>query len=245
MADAYTETLEEVTADVSALLAQTLEEALLAQYLSQITGPVSKAATDRARALAKEAASSLLRDFTKTQLNSMGEAIATGLEQGKGPREIARMLTDVQGLDPQRAARLEKVREYLESSDLSNDALEKAVERERQKLLRDRRETIARTEARKATSEAREVEALGRGAKWKHWITTADERLCDICSGNEGDGVIPVEDSFSGGTMTAPAHPNCRCSVAYVTTDRGRDIAERLNERNKEETATVRAEAGK
>ena len=110
MADAYEETLEAVSAEVNALLAQTLEEALLAQYLAQITGPVSKAATDRARALAKEAASSLLRDFTKTQLNSMGEAIAAGLEAGKWPREIALMLTDVQGLDPQRAARLEKVR---------------------------------------------------------------------------------------------------------------------------------------
>lgn len=245
MADAYTETMDEVTAQTAALLQQTLEEALLQQYLSQITGPVSKAATDRARALAKEAASSLLRDFTKTQLNSMGEAIAKGLEQGKGPREIARMLTDVQGLDPQRAARLEKVREYLEASNLSPDALEKAVERERKKLLKERRETIARTEARKATSEAREVEALGRGARWKHWITTADERLCDICAGNELDGVIQVQETFSGGTMTAPAHPNCRCSVAYVTTERGRDIAERLNERNKEETATARAEAGK
>lgn len=244
MADAYTETLDEVTAQTAALLSQTLEEALLAQYLSQITGPVSKAATDRARALAKEAASSLLRDFSKTQLNSMGEAIAAGLEAGKGPREIARMLTDVQGLDPQRAARLEKVREYLEASSLSNDALEKAVERERQKLLRERRETIARTEAAKATETAREVEALGRGARWKHWITTPDERLCDICAGNEADGVIPVDATFSGGTMTAPAHPNCRCGVTYVTTDRGRDIAERLNERNKAETATARAEAG-
>ena len=244
MADVYTETLDEVTAQTAALLSHTLEEALLAQYLSQITGPVSKAATDRARALAKEAASSLLRDYSKTQLNSMGEAIAAGLEAGKGPREIARMLTDVQGLDPQRAARLEKVREYLEASSLSNDALEKAVERERQKLLRERRETIARTEAAKATETAREVEALGRGARWKHWITTPDERLCDICAGNEADGVIPVDATFSGGTMTAPAHPNCRCGVTYVTTDRGRDIAERLNERNKAETATARAEAG-
>lgn len=244
MADAYTETLDEVTAQTMALLSQTLEEALVAQYLAQITGPVSKAATDRARALAKEAASSLLRDFSKTQLTSMGEAIATGLEQGKGPREIAKMLTDVQGLDPQRAARLEKVREYLENSDLSNDALEKAVERERQKLLRERRETIARTEARKATSEAREIEALGRGAKWKHWSVNLDERLCEICAGNEEDGVIPVEDSFSGGTMTAPAHPNCRCSVSYVTTDRGKDIATQQNQRRQEATATARAEAG-
>lgn len=98
--------------------------------------------TARAR-LRVKAATSLLRDFTKTQLNSMGEAIAAGLEAGKGPREIARMLTDVQGLDPQRAARLEKVPRYLEASDLSNDALEKALERERQKLLRDRREAMA------------------------------------------------------------------------------------------------------
>jgi len=244
MADAYEETLEAVSAEVNALLAQTLEEALLAQYLAQITGPVSKAATDRARALAREAATSLLRDFTKTQLNSMGEAIAAGLEAGKGPREIARMLTDVQGLDPQRAARLEKVREYLEASDLSNDALEKALERERQKLLRERRETIARTEARNATSEARRVNALARGAKWKHWAANLDERLCDICAGNEADGVIPVDERFSDGSMNAPAHPNCRCSVSYVTTESGFEFAEEQNRRRQEATAAARAEAG-
>ena len=63
--------------------------------------------------------------------------------------------------------------------------------------------------------------------------------------GAKPDGVIPVGASFSGGTSRSPAHPNCRCSVAYVTTDKGRDIAERLNERNKAETVVARAEAAR
>jgi septal ring factor EnvC (AmiA/AmiB activator) len=232
--------VDEVAQNVAALLAQTLEDALVAQYLAAITGPVSQVALDRARALAANAADSLIRDLTTAQLNSMGETIATALAQGKRPIDIAQKLTEVQGLDRNRAAQFEKITRYLEESGLSDADLEKRLEREYQRLLKERRETIANTEGRQATSTAREVEALERGGKYKHWITTPDERLCDQCAGNEAAGVIPIDESFPDGSDRTPAHPNCRCSIAYVTTERGKGIAEEINAANQAETNAAR-----
>lgn len=63
----------------------------------------------------------------------------------------------------------------------------------------------------------------------KVWITAGDERICGICGGIDGDRV-PLNKPFSIGVMLPPAHPNCRCAVAYeeaensLTGYRGGDI---------------------
>lgn len=49
------------------------------------------------------------------------------------------------------------------------------------------------------------------------WITVGDERTCSICMGNEGDGWIPVGDSFSSGASHPPAHISCRCYLEPQT----------------------------
>lgn len=215
------------------------------QRLDSITGHVSKAATDYARNLSENAHEKILMGLTEIQLRSIGEKIATALENGKRPRDIAKQLVEITELDSLGTARLEAIREELVESGMTGKGLDKRMERELNKLLKERRETIANTVGRHATSTAREVEALVQGAKWKHWSANSDEHLCDICAGNEADGVIPVDATFSGGTRHAPAHPNCRCSVSYFSTEKGRDIAVRLNERDQEETRRVRAEAAR
>jgi hypothetical protein len=45
----------------------------------------------------------------------------------------------------------------------------------------------------------------------KEWGVSADERTCESCLGNAGDGPLPLEDSYSSGDMMTPAHPGCRC----------------------------------
>jgi len=255
MADAYEEELEQATQETEeesrSLVEETLFLAILAALLLNINGgkpssaPPPKSVLDAARAAAEKTAGVLLKDFTRTQLASMGQKIRDGIAAGKGPAEIARSLSEVTGLDAPRAARLEKIKQYLEQSGMSPEAVAKQLEREKEKLLRERRETIARTETAEATSTARRFEAEARGAKWKYWITTADERLCDICAGNEADGVIPFGDTFSGGTRDVPAHPNCRCAVQYVTSDKAKDQAETINKMGQDATNKARAEAGK
>jgi len=254
MADTYEEELEQAAQETEeesrSLVEETLFLAILAALLLNINGgkpssaPPPKSVLDAARAAAEKTAGTLLKDFSATQLASMGQKIRDGIAAGKGPTEIARTLSEVTGLDAPRAARLEKIKQYLEQSGMSPEAIKKQLEREKEKLLRERRETIARTETAEATSTARRFEAEARGAKWKYWITTPDERLCDICAGNERDGVIPFEATFSGGTRDVPAHPNCRCAVQYVSSENGKAVAERANQAAQSETAQARAEAG-
>lgn len=248
-AGAYEEELDQATQETEEESRSLVEEALflaiLAALLGNIKGATPESVVAEARKTAQKAAGTLLKDFTATQLASMGQKIRDGLAAGKGTAEIAQSLSEVVGLDAPRAARLEKIKQYLEQSGMSPEAIKKQLEREKEKLLRERRETIARTETAEATSTARRFEAEARGAKWKYWITTADERLCDICAGNEADGVIPFEATFSGGTRDVPAHPNCRCTVQYVSTDSGKGVAEQINRLGQEATAIERRKAGK
>jgi len=53
--------------------------------------------------------------------------------------------------------------------------------------------------------------AEGGLAVEKSWLTTMDERTCEVCSGNEGESWIPLEQAFADGSEGPPAHPACRC----------------------------------
>ena len=73
---------------------------------------------------------------------------------------------------------------------------------------------IARTETANALSTASLDSMKDMGIKGKEWVTAGDDMVSDECMGNESEGVIPVNQSFSGGVMAPPQHPNCRCTVA-------------------------------
>jgi hypothetical protein len=207
-----------------------------------LTGEVSQIATAKARRLAEDAARSLAEQIAKADLNSMGETIARGLEAGKRPRDLYNQLQEVKGLDSNRAKTYENLKNKLEESDLSDAELQKRLDREYQKLLQERRKTIAQTEGRNATSEARRVEAENRGAKWKRWVTSQDDRVSEVCLGNEADGVIPIEQAFSSGHQQTPGHPNCRCSVSYVKSDKAKESAE-LRQQQRIDESKARKEA--
>lgn len=44
----------------------------------------------------------------------------------------------------------------------------------------------------------------------KYWGIT-DEETCPICQDNADDGLIDLDEEFSSGDLTTPAHPRCRC----------------------------------
>lgn len=48
----------------------------------------------------------------------------------------------------------------------------------------------------------------------KKWLTAYDDRVCDICSAMDGE-TVGMDDQFSIGVLLPPAHPHCRCAVAY------------------------------
>lgn len=96
------------------------------------------------------------------------------------------------------------------------------------KLHRQRAYTIATTEMAFAYNKGadegiRQAQEQGlMGMTRKVWSTAADERVCEICGALEGQTIDMDGDfNFKGKTLysgqkrTPPAHPRCRCAVAY------------------------------
>jgi len=48
----------------------------------------------------------------------------------------------------------------------------------------------------------------------KVWLTADDERVCEICGAIDGES-RNINALFSIGKLLPPAHPSCRCAVAY------------------------------
>ena len=81
-------------------------------------------------------------------------------------------------------------------------------------MSKHRSELIARTETANALSTASLDNMKDMGIEGKEWITAGDDLVSDECEANEAEGVIPVNQEFSGGVMAPPQHPDCRCVVA-------------------------------
>lgn len=196
-------------------IAQAIYTAIIGGDADAFVGRVSPEALRRARDLANTAAESLMRDLTETQLLAIGEKIAEALEEGVRPRDIGKLLDEVTELDSVRERRYENYRKMLENSDYSPAEIETMLESERERLLRERRETIANTEGHYATSAARRLEAETSGRNMKLWIAREDEVLCDVCYENMAVGAIGIDEIFPSGDSESPAHPNCRCAMTY------------------------------
>lgn len=81
-------------------------------------------------------------------------------------------------------------------------------------MTRFRSQLIARTETSNALSQASLDNMKEMGIEGKEWITAGDDNVSEDCEGNEAEGVIPVNQEFSGGVMAPPQHPDCRCTVS-------------------------------
>lgn len=88
---------------------------------------------------------------------------------------------------------------------------------------KDRSEFIASTEIRIANGNAnlaglQAVKDSGANIL-KQW-DTKDLEACPICIANEDEGPIPLDQEFSSGDQTNPAHPRCFCSVSGVVDEK-------------------------
>ena len=77
-----------------------------------------------------------------------------------------------------------------------------------------RSQLIARTETASALSQSSLDTMKDMDIDGKEWVTAGDDRVSEECQMNESEGVIPVGQTFSGGVMAPPQHPDCRCTVA-------------------------------
>lgn len=69
---------------------------------------------------------------------------------------------------------------------------------------------IANTETNQAMSTAQHAFLTENNVKTKRWVG-AGPNTCPICQGNEDDGDIGVDESFSSGDDRPPGHPGCEC----------------------------------
>ncbi len=114
--------------------------------------------------------------------------------------------------------------------DLADAAVEQMVGDYISNYLDYRAETIAQTESVRAANEGLHdaySQAVDRGAIpgdaiTRNWQVALDEKTCEIClsvvdQNPDGVGIDETFDSIDGPQDDPPAHPNCRCSVEYIT----------------------------
>ena len=209
-----------------------------------LEAPLSGVAYRKALSLADDAArkqaQTLVTRMAQAEISKVGKVIADGLTEGQHPFSIARRLDAVKGLDSGHAATHRKYVDYLEQLDISDERLAEKAEKHYQKMLRDRKKVIARTETAFAQGEGRRIEATQTNSTHKAWMTSSDDRVSDICAGNEAAGVIPIDEEFPSGVMQEPAHPRCRCNVNYVHSEAGVRVLAEESKEWQEETSKAR-----
>lgn len=79
---------------------------------------------------------------------------------------------------------------------------------------------VATTETNRAVSAASLSRYRDNNVDAKEWLSAEDQRVCQICNENEGDGPIALDAYFSSGDDAPPGHPDCRCAIAPAYADR-------------------------
>jgi hypothetical protein len=226
---------------VNEQLAPQWEKAMLAaaeelqrQYPHFLYNPQSQSAQEYIRLHG----ASLVTNIVEEQRSALRSAVlhALKLDNSMTAEDLSRMLRPMIGLTkPQamantnhyNAVRLSALESGMSLGAAKKKASESAV-RYAHRQERYRAMTIARTELASAYNQGAYLATLDAQEKGyigdcrKIWLTAADELVCDICAGLDGKPVnlkgkfkISVKGKFKGAIDLPPAHPRCRCAVAY------------------------------
>ena len=173
-------------------------------------------------------AGELVREWGNSSQDAVKSLISRGITDGIPPRKLAKDIVDTGiGLTDRQALAVERFRTRLENNpemDLSDAQIAARTQRYHDRLLRQRGETIARTEtilaSREGTQEAWRQAAdeglIDPATMVQEWVVAEDERLCDDCGPLDGE-TAPMGSNFPGeGGSGPPVHPNCRCDIILV-----------------------------
>jgi DNA-binding transcriptional MerR regulator len=159
-------------------------------------------------------------DIDASTKQAIRSIVREGYETGITPRNQARQIRALVGLDERRAETLRKYSENLFSKGRSEARVWALVEKRGRVLLNARSLTIAVNETSEASAQAgywSTKSACARGVldpnEYEGYrIITPDERLCTRCSGISGEArQIPDGTYESTGSNTAKVHTCCRC----------------------------------
>lgn len=145
---------------------------------------------------------------------------------GGHPREQARTIRTMVGLTQRSVKAVANYEAALREENRPDDQIARMVERYRQRQLKLRATTIARTETLRASNAghlaawngAADKGLLNRATFRMQWLVTRDDRLCQFCAPIPGmnEGGIALGGKFKtpkGPVDSPPLHPQCRCSV--------------------------------
>ena len=178
---------------------------------------------------ARNRSAELVTGVTAETRAAIREFVARGFEEGIPPRALARELRAVIGLTRQQALAVINLRRNLAAQGLGHERIRELGNRQAGRFLRQRAETIARTETIQAANEgqqelfrqAQEQGLLDEQRTRRKWLVTPDARLCPICApipsaNREGVGLQQPFQTPVGMRMVPPAHPRCRCAVGLT-----------------------------
>jgi SPP1 gp7 family putative phage head morphogenesis protein len=165
---------------------------------------------------AEQNAARLVTNIAEDVRDGIRMLVVQSFEDGIPPREVARLLRQTIGLTPRDARAVLNRRAQLLQRGVRD--VDRRVNAYANRLLRARAETIARTEAMRASNQGvvelwRQAEAQGllTGRERKVWLV-ADP--CPICAPLDGE-TVGIHESFSVG-QDPPLHPRCRCTIGLV-----------------------------
>lgn len=173
---------------------------------------------------ARTTSSNLITNISSETRKGVQSVIGSAFDLGIAPKDAARVIRDMVGLTEKQSIAASRYRDKIGNQDRPADQVERMAARYEAKLLRYRGETIARTEIiasahqgqREAWQQAVDQGLLDPSETNREWITSDDDRLCDICEPMDGQIVgldEPFLDGDGEGVEEPPVHPNCRCTV--------------------------------
>lgn len=104
---------------------------------------------------------------------------------------------------------------------LTVDEIAKSITEELPDIVKSRAEVIALTETARAISTVQLETFKRNGIKEKEWVTSRDERVCEICGPLHGK-TIKISGYFESGDFSEgapPIHPRCRCDILEIIPD--------------------------
>jgi hypothetical protein len=161
------------------------------------------------------------------------QTIRQAFMEGGHPYQTARIIRDGLGLNAQQLRRLAVYEQGLDEAGMSERVIAEMGERFRARLLRERAETISRTETiraarqgqREAWDAAVDEGLLERDRTFRVWI--ADSNACAECQVNADASPIPYDAEWPAGSYP---HPNCECSEGLSFAEEKRRIVKPLGE---------------
>ncbi len=203
--------------------ARKLSRALAARVQKKLNTSYSfNSVSPEAVAYARSRAAALIKEFGASSQKAIQALIAKSFEKGVPPRDLAKLIVDSGiGLTERQLLAVERQRQRMIDDGATEERASATAERYSSQLLRSRGEVIARTEiiaaSREGTQEswrqAADEGLIDLSTATQEWMTTPDERLCDICEPLDGK-TAKLGEKFPGGLDGPPAHPQCRCALA-------------------------------